>query len=272
MTGTEHSTAGSGNTKARSFMLTIFENTLKDDELAVYMTACEDTCKDGKHHFHQLLHYANPVSFNRIKKIYPTAHIERPRSLMNAIKYIQENKNGRKYNVIERGEKPHQGVPKTVAELREIPLDEVPPQYAKIWQSVRPTKIKKQNWHKQIEVFYIYGPSGTGKSTLAKLIADDEFDELKHINNFWSPCSGDGCAIYDDWRSSHMSASEFINFIDYNCHNLNTKGGTVRNNYNKIIITTIQSPFEIYSNMPEEARKQWLRRIKIIRTDILHEH
>ena len=60
-----------------------------------------------------------------------------------------------------------------------------------------------------------------------------------------------------------MTASEFINFIDYRSHNLNVKGGTVRNNYTKIIITSIQSIDELYSNMPSEAKQQWIRRMII---------
>lgn len=54
----------------------------------------------------------------------------------------------------------------------------------------------------------------------------DEFEEVKYSNGFWNGVSdGNGCAVYDDFRDSHISASEFINFIDYNVHNLNVKGG-----------------------------------------------
>ena len=166
----------------------------------------------------------------------------------------------------------HQGSPKTVAELRELPLDDVPPQLANIWHKVQPTKVKKSDWNKNTEVYYIYGKSGTGKSTLAKLIADEEFDKVKHVGDFWSQCSGEGCCIYDDFRASHMTPSEFINFIDYRSHMLNIKGGAVRNCYTKIIITSIQSPYEIYTKFPEEGRKQWLRRLRIVKTDILNKH
>ena len=75
-----------------------------------------------------------------------------------------------------------------------------------------------------------------------------------------------------DFRASHMTPSEFINFIDYRTHMLNIKGGSVRNGYTKIIITSIQSPFDIYSKFPEEGRKQWLRRLRIVKTDILNKH
>ena len=63
-----------------------------------------------------------------------------------------------------------------------------------------------------------------------------------------------------------MKASEFINLIDYNKHIMNIKGSQVMNNYKLIIITSLIHPKKIYCNMTEEAREQWLRRIKIINT------
>ena len=66
---------------------------------------------------------------------------------------------------------------------------------------------------------------------------------------------------HSDFRDSHMSASEFINFIDYNKHYMNVKGGSVMNDYVLIIITSVQPIESIYANMPDEPRKQWIRRI-----------
>lgn len=61
-----------------------------------------------------------------------------------------------------------------------------------------------------------------------------------------------------------MKPSEFINFIDYNKHQLNVKGSYKLNNYEFIIITSVQSPEEIYKNIEGEPRTQWLRRMKRI--------
>ena len=131
-------------------------------------------------------------------------------------------------------------------------------------------KVKFKDWHKELKVYYITGPSGIGKSQLAKKIGEDlgyeEFDEVKHTGQFWNGISEPVCgvAIYDDFRDNHLSASEFINFIDYNRHNLNIKGKFVKNNYDVIIITSIQHPQEIYHNLSDEPRQQWLRRMEII--------
>lgn len=108
----------------------------------------------------------------------------------------------------------------------------------------RNNKIKVEEWHKEITVYYVCGPSGCGKS---KWVRDwciehqiEEIEEIKCTNGYWNGIGdGHGVAVYDDFRDSHMSASEFINFIDYNVHNLNVKGGYVKNMYSTIIITSI---------------------------------
>ena len=66
-----------------------------------------------------------------------------------------------------------------------------------------------------------------------------------------------------------MNVSEFINFIDYNIHNMNIKNGCIKNKFKYIFITSIQSPYEIYKNyIDNEPKIQWLRRIhKIIYKD-----
>ena len=74
-----------------------------------------------------------------------------------------------------------------------------------------------------------------------------------------------------DFRDSDMKASEFINFIDYNVHNLNYKQGSAKNKYHLIIITSVQDPKKIYKNIKGEPRKQWLRRMKTINLNNIHE-
>lgn len=145
-----------------------------------------------------------------------------------------------------------------------------------LWRSVKNSQesdpINIRDWRKDITVYWIQGPSGIGKTEKAKQIVLDneekygsDIEEVKFVNNFWLNAKGKApIAIYDDFRDSHMKPSEFINFIDYNTHNLNVKGGHIKNKYNLIIITSIQRLSEIYSKVSEEPRKQWERRIEVI--------
>ena len=92
----------------------------------------------------------------------------------------------------------------------------------------------------------------------------DSFNNIKYENNFWIGLGNSKIALYDDFRDSHMKASEFINLIDYTKHIMNVKYGSVQNEYVYIIITSIQNPNLLYLQDLHEQQNQWIRRMKII--------
>lgn len=160
----------------------------------------------------------------------------------------------------------------TIEQVKKLKSQErikLPIQYYRIVKDIDIEESKKMfvdDIRKNIKVYYISGHSGAGKTNFAfKLIGKDPFNLVKYENGFWmgvtSTCK---IALYDDWRDDHMEPSEFINFIDYNKHIMNVKGGSVINNYNIIIITTIIELEFIYMNNPKESRYQWERRIREI--------
>ena len=92
-----------------------------------------------------------------------------------------------------------------------------------------------------MKVTYIFGDSGVGKSRYAadKCIEEgiDTVNIVKHAGDFWHGVGTAKCAIYDDFRPSDMKPAEFINFIDYNIHALNVKGGSKPNEYTRISVS-----------------------------------
>lgn len=275
---TSVTTEGSGNTnpsppifRGRSFLFTLNEvdkwerlsTILHGLKSCVYCVAAKEIAPStGHEHIHAYAHFKDVYRLSQ-KIMALKAHIDVCKgSPQQVIKYVK--KDG---NIIEEwGDEPHQGRQYTVKELMEMSTpDELEWRQLRAWEAARslPKKVKKSDWRKDVKVYYIEGPSGVGKSTKAEEIADDEFDEVKHVNGFWNGVTdGEGCCIYDDFRDSHMPASEFINFIDYRSHNLNIKGGCRRNGYTKIIITSVQSLDDIYGNVTGEPREQWMRRIE----------
>lgn len=271
-------TVQSGNTntdcpriRSRAFMITIYEDEIIHFEKAIYECWCDDTCKDGKHHMHQLIYFKNAISWNTIKKAYKTSHIEIAKNVYDCIEYISDSTK-RKYNFKEIGKRPVDARFKSTSELLNTNnVEEIPWQQINTWKKLKSDEsmvVVLDEWHKDISVYYIHGSSGKGKSLRAKELLKSlgykKCNIVKYENGFWNgiPSSGtEECCIYDDWRDSHMKASEFINFIDYNTHTLNIKGGSVKNNYKTIVITTVQKPDEIYRNMNSEPRKQWMRRM-----------
>ena len=146
--------------------------------------------------------------------------------------------------------------------------------------------LKVSSSYKNVEVSYIYGKSGVGKTKYAmeaikelydkKLIESDAYNKVKYSGSYWNGVSVDNMtqvALYDDFRDYHMPPSEFIQFVDYNVNVINIKYGFAMNNFNYIFITSIQSPYDLYKGLQksdnmftssdyydEEAKEQWLRR------------
>lgn len=126
--------------------------------------------------------------------------------------------------------------------------------------------LRPSDSFKVIKVYYISGRSGIGKTKFAHyLIGNETFNVVKFVNGFWMGFSNQSrIALYDDWRDSHMDASEFLHFIDYNKQVMNVKGGFMLNNYTVIIITSILRLKDIYQDASLEDREQWTRRVEEI--------
>lgn len=163
----------------------------------------------------------------------------------------------------------------TIKEVKDMGVkerEELPLQYYNQIKKINEAEnnlLDIDSLQKDITVTYIWGPSGKGKSCLAKLMIKElgqKFNMVKHIGEFWHGVSEDcEVAFYDDFREGDMTPREFINFVDYNIHNLNIKGGALKNNYKYIFITSVLDPNHIYAQAKniDETRVQWLRRIEV---------
>lgn len=236
--------------------------------------------KDTQHllHIHIYAEFKEKTRFS-IKKILG-AHMETNiDSQLNVIQYVKDQELG----IIEEiGDKSIAHRP-TIKELENYTLDELKELDCQQYHNIVSKEISRRNCimdtdtlykGDKLKVYYIYGPSGSGKSRKAIEILKEngykQFDEIKHRNGYYLGISGccKAC-LYDDFRPNHMEVSEFITFIDYNIHNLDVKGGSKKNIYELIIITSINNPHNIYRNCTnnEETRTQWIRRMKIIKID-----
>lgn len=265
--------------KSRKYFITFW---IKDyprelPDKAKYMCTCEDSTKDGKYHGHAFIYFNNPVTMSRIKKLFGNdCHVEQPMKNSDCIDYVLDETK-RKHDFQEFGKRPmNNGMTLKVHELKECKdPNELEWNLYNTWKKIHDIEendIDIDDWHKTVKVYYIQGLSGKGKTERAKQIVRENKEKygskvniVKYENGFWEGTGNSArVAIYDDFRDSHMKASEFINFIDYNQHVMNIKGGSKQNNYELIIITSTQPLSELYRNMPNEPRKQWERRIEVI--------
>lgn len=273
----------------RNFILTVNEKSIEHyDEIRDYLTnlkgtnyyLCAEHIGQENKHYHIYVQFENPKRLC-IKKLYG-CHVEKSYgSAQQNIKYVlaQDEKhiklNITSETIDEIGEPKLKGGCYSIKDIEEMTDDEiklsVPLALTKIAEHIKSKQsyeIDLDAWHKEVEIYYIYGPSGIGKSCKAKEILKEKGYKTTNIvkceNGFWQGVGDSKSCIYDDFRDSDLKAKEFIQFIDYNRQIMNIKGGTKINNYELIIITSIQSPHSIYRNMPEEAKTQWLRRMKKI--------
>ena len=291
----KHNAKASCNTKEEApakavrsckFFVTFWQKCefLWDESIMKYACMCDDHCSeehDGKWHGHYYVYYKNARTWKQLKKHFgEEAHIEIPHSNSGAIDYIMgrgEHANS-KSNMIEKGTMPcdngkhisvQRALSMTTTEMQELEDHKDVITIMKV-RNLMDDGVDLDAWDKNVKITYICGPSGVGKSTMAKNILKKEGYKKAHIIKYESTFyhgigNGYGAAIYDDFRDNHMRASEFINLIDYRRQNMNVKGATVVNNLERIIITSVQHPETIYSGMEDqEPRKQWLRRMEII--------
>ena len=261
--------------RSRCWFITSFNDPLKHFENAKFECWCDDLTEENKYHFHQVVVFENQVYFNTIKKSYPTANIQKPKSdVYKCIQYVKgeiHDERHVKTNYQSIGEEPKNTRFKTVADLKDCNEPDLLDwkQYNTYMKIHENDEIDVDEMFKEVVVYYISGPSGAGKTERAKQIIRENKEKygskvsiVKYEGNFWHGVgSNRNVALYDDFRDSHMKPSEFINFIDYNKHYMNVKGGNCVNDYKLIIITSVQPLDEIYRNVSEEPRKQWIRRI-----------
>lgn len=263
--------------KARAFQLTINDVDVAGDVFNYlrglqknYMIACREKAPStGHEHIHVYVQFPTPHALSQ-KKV-GGAHIEVCRgSPEQNIAYIKKEGDV----IVEEGTPRLCYVPsiKEAKAMDSNVLQGLGLNFYNVVQKIEAEKkkaISPADYYKKVEVYWIWGESGAGKTRYA--VNDmlkkgiEKFNEVKMVGEFWHGVQEDcEVALYDDWRDNHMKPTELINFIDYNRHIMNIKGGSVRNNYKTIYITSLQSPEQIYTKVPEETQKQWLRRIKEI--------
>jgi hypothetical protein len=266
---------------SRSFNITLNEvdrfdklkNYLKGLAGFTYAVAGEETAPSTGHkHIHIFIQYEAPKRLC-ISKL-EGAHIEKCFSSPQQ-NYRYVTKGGK--IIWEEGKMRKRGFPSIadVKEMTEAAREKLPVSLFHIVKKINSeeaTSITTAEISKHVKVYYISGRSGIGKTRFAYyLIGKEKFDSVKYENGFWIGVTDRvRICLYDDFRDSHMTPSEFIHFIDYNQHYFNIKGGCCRNKYTIIIITSIQPLSSLYGDASEEDRAQWERRIHEIKLSTVY--
>lgn len=238
--------------------------------LDYYMVSALEVGEETQHeHYHIYVHFRNMIKLC-IKKCCG-AHIEQVRGSYNDnLKYF--TKQGPLTD--EWGEKPHQGA-KTVKQLREMNIDDVPPNYYRIKKEIDAEEQDTNNFFDMLdeikndelkapEIIYITGGTGKGKTYTAYKLALEKYDKqdigkLTLKNEFFDVINRSAkCFVIEEFRPSQIKASDFLQLTDKYGYRANIKGGFVSLRPKMIIICSIIPPESIYR---DEINQQFMRRI-----------
>lgn len=265
--------------RSRNFQLTLnkisdyenLSNEFKKLKTCTFLISCREIAPTtGHEHIHMYVHFDQPYKLSK-KILSYGAHVEICKgSPKQNIDYV--SKDG---DIIEEwGTRPSQGA-RTVAEMKEMSVEEVSPQYYKIKKQIDEDERSKNTFFDMLdeirndnlkapEIVYITGPSGKGKTFTAYKMAvekytNNEIGKLTLNNNFIDIVNENAkCFVIEEFRDSQIRASDFLQLTDKYGYRANTKGGFCTLRPEMIIICSIKHPSTIYH---DEVNVQFMRRI-----------
>jgi hypothetical protein len=123
-----------------------------------------------------------------------------------------------------------------------------------------------ENADREIEVLFLEGKSGTGKTTLAKRVASGTGNGSYYIsgssNDPMEGYKGQDTLILDDLRDDAFKFADLLKILDNHTASLMKSRFTNKQFIGRCIIITSYKPLDKwYENIPIEAKSQFYRRI-----------
>lgn len=119
--------------------------------------------------------------------------------------------------------------------------------------TIRDEKVAREV-DRQMNVMYFYGPSGTGKTTVAKIIARKQKYDVFISGSSNDPLQGylgQECIILDDIRGSDWKINDLLKLLDNNTNSLGKSrySNKLLSDCKLMILTSVQSIEELYSSL-----------------------
>lgn len=264
----------------RNFVFTINNydddslNDLKEFDKVKYLVAGREVGENGTPHLQGYCELKAQVSFNTIKDLIPTAHIEKPRKCAQAnIRYCKKDGDvfvemgtakqpGKRTDIDDAIEMLNDG-----ATMKEMAIQNPAP-YVKYHRGLEKYKMLLiPDRTEPPEVIVLFGPTGCGKSRKAREICDPDpyvWYPSQANGGWFDGYEGQRDTIMEEFRGQ-LPFGTMLSLLDrYTCR-VPTKGGFANFSSSRIVITSPQHPREWYENLDNNDKlEQLLRRITSI--------
>lgn len=221
----------------------------------------------GTPHIQGYCELLKQTKFATIKKMIPRAHIEpRNGTAQQAADYCKKDGDW-----VEDGTISNPGRRSDLEEVRNTVLTsgmrDVIMKIGANLQGIRYAEKVLQYCEKartgKAKVTWIFGASGTGKSTHARALAGEGHWEHKEDHKWFDGYDGQSKVVFDEFRDTQWSMKTLLGLIGPGPMRVEYKGGTRQFQAEEIFITSILPPWEQYKHTTEPI-KQLLRRIDVI--------
>lgn len=232
-----------------------------------YMICGFEIGENGTPHIQGYVEFGKVCRFATVKKFLPRAHIEMRRGTRDAARdYCKKDGDFFEigdWNAGGQGRRTDLGHVREMAladgmrtvtaigNLQQIRVAEKFLQYNEEGRDWKPT------------VIWLHGPTGVGKSRLARALCDGDYYAKKDGTKWWDGYDNHEEVIIDDFRDSWWSFTTMLSLLDRYEHTVECKGGSRQFRAKKIIITSAFAPEQCYKGAGE-AINQLLRRIDVI--------
>lgn len=286
---------------SRSWCFTL-NNPTNDDNLALGTLGSHPLCRyivfgselgeqEGTSHFQGYVEFVGTQRFSKVKSLLKRAHIEprkgtreqaREYCLKGAQSHGEWGKLGAKgpnfglnAKICEFGDwnAGGQGTRTDLDRVRQLAVEDgmravttiCNAQQIRVAEKFLQYNEEVRNW--KPTVIWIHGPTGTGKSRVARSLCNDDYYAKKNGTKWWDGYDGHENLIIDDFRDSWWSMTEMLSILDRYEHPLETKGGWRQLRATQIIITSAFAPSDCYRGCGEQI-EQLLRRVDIIESTV----
>lgn len=267
----------------------VIKEQLQKCKSLVYYAMADEISETGTPHIHIYAAFKSPVFFSRIKKLFPTAHIETAHgsSAENRAYVLKE---GEKY-----ADKAETSIDGTFEEWGEIPADtgkgmrsdldfmyelikdgattaeiiEKNPELIKYIthiEKVRQMLLEDENKNdfRKLAVTYIYGATATGKT---RYVMDKEgYSAVYRVTDYKNPFDsykGENIILFDEFSSS-IKIQDMLNYLDGYPLELPCRYANKRALYTVAYLISNLPLERQYTNETKEVREAFLRRVNFI--------